>query len=383
MIDPVAFTRELIRCRSVTPSEGGALDLLQRVLEGLGFACHRLKFSDADTPDVDNLYARIGDAAPHFCFAGHTDVVPTGPLEGWTADPFAAELQGDLLYGRGAADMKGAIAAFAAAAERHLQRHGTRGSISLLITGDEEGPAINGTRKVLDWLKARGEAIDACVVGEPTNPTRLGEMMKIGRRGSMNGWLTAHGVQGHVAYPHLADNAAHRLIRMLAAVTAEPLDDGTDHFQPSSVQITSIDIGNPVTNVIPASATAVFNIRFNNCHSSASLTDWLRQRFDTAAGGPDKYDLRIAVSGESFYTEPGALSDLVGDSVEAVTGIRPELSTSGGTSDARFIKDACPVVEFGLVGQTMHKADEQVRIQDIRDLAAIYEAALDGFFGAR
>ena len=379
MIDPVALTRELIRCRSVTPAEGGALDLLQGVLEGLGFTCHRLTFSEAGTPDVDNLYARIGEASPNLCFAGHTDVVPTGPEDAWSADPFSGELRDGMVWGRGAADMKGAIACFVAAAARHLDKGPPAGSISLLITGDEEGPAINGTRKLLQWLAERGERLDACITGEPTNPETLGEMIKIGRRGSLNAVLTVDGTQGHSAYPQLADNAAHRLVALLDALIAAPLDDGSTHFQPSSVQVTGIESGGEATNIIPGSASAAFNVRFNDLHTSDSLTALLRSRLDAAAGGAE-YALEVTVSGESFYTPPGSLSDLVGDAVAAVTGRRPALSTTGGTSDSRFIKDYCPVLDFGLVGQTMHKADERVAVADIAALSAIYEAVLERFF---
>ncbi len=380
MIDPVELARDLIRCRSVTPEDDGALDVLERVLEDLGFVCHRLRFSEQGTPDVDNLYARLGDRGPNFCFAGHTDVVPAGPRDSWSVDPFAAEIRGEELYGRGAADMKGAIAAFVAAAAQVIAGGGPRGTISLLITGDEEGPARNGTRKVLAWLAERGEGIDACLVGEPTNPARLGEMIKIGRRGSMSGTLTVHGTQGHSAYPQLADNAAHRLVRMLHAVTEAPLDSGNDHFEPSSLQIASIDIGNPASNVIPGRARAIFNIRFNDLHSSESLTRWLRDTFDRAAGPDGRYDLAIEVSGEAFYTPPGAFTDLVAGAVERVLGRRPALGTTGGTSDARFIKDYCPVAEFGLVGATMHKVDERTSLADIRALAEIYRIVLEGFF---
>ncbi len=380
MRDAVEFARDLIRCPSVTPAEGGALDTLQAALEGLGFTCHRLRFSEAGTADVDNLYARLGNAAPNFCFAGHTDVVPIGTEAEWSADPFAAELRDGYLYGRGAVDMKGAIAAFVTAVERRLAAGPVPGSISLLITGDEEGIAINGTRKMLQWLEEHGEMLDACLVGEPTNPERIGDMMKIGRRGSMNSILTARGTQGHVAYPHLADNAAHRLVAMLDALIAEPLDEGNEHFQPSSLQITSIDIGNPTENLIPGTAEARFNIRFNDMHSSETLTRWIREKLDAVAGGPDAYDLSIRVSGESFLFPPGALSGLISDSIESVTGRRPNLSTTGGTSDARFIKDHCPVAEFGLVSQTMHKTDERCSVEDINALTDIYEKVLDGFF---
>ena len=378
-LDPVEFTADLIRCPSITPSEGGALDLLQHTLEGLGFKCYRLPFSDVDTPDVDNLYARYGKATPNFCFAGHTDVVPTGPVEEWSANPFHAEVKDDVIIGRGAADMKGAIAAFASAAQRFIDAGTFDGSISFLITGDEEGPAINGTRKMLDWLDANQEKLDICVVGEPTNPMELGEMAKIGRRGSMNMILKVRGTQGHVAYPHLANNAAHRLVAMLDALISEPLDDGNAHFQASSLQITSIDIGNPTENVIPGEAEARFNIRFNDIHTSESLATWVRNKLDGAANGTD-YGLKVRVSGESFVFPPGELSNLISDACEKVVGRRPELSTTGGTSDARFIKNHCPVAEFGLIGQTMHKVDERTRIDDIQNLSEIYLAILEAYF---
>jgi succinyl-diaminopimelate desuccinylase len=379
-IDPVELTRDLIRCPSVTPADAGALDVLQSALERLGFACHRLKFSAPDTPDVDNLYARIGhDGVRNFCFAGHTDVVPVGDRAAWSADPFAAELRDDHVIGRGAADMKGAIAAFAAAAARFIVRcNGSLpGAISLLITGDEEGPAINGTKPVLEWLRGHGERLDACIVGEPTNPTRLGEMIKIGRRGSLTARLTVRGTQGHTAYPQLADNPIHRLLKMLTRVTERPLDQGTAHFQPSTLQISTIDVGNPASNVIPAEARACFNIRFNDKHSGRSLERWLRDELDTIAGA---YDLKVQVSGESFLTPPGPLSDLVAAAVERVLREKPELSTTGGTSDARFIKDFCPVVEFGLAGATMHKVDERVPVADILALSDVYAEVLAGYF---
>ena len=380
MIDPVALAQALIRCPSVTPEEGGALELLQQTLENIGFVCHRLKFSEAGTPDVDNLYARYGSSAPNFCFAGHTDVVPTGPLDAWNRGPFDAVVEDGVLYGRGAADMKGAIACFTAAAQHVLAASQPSGSISLLITGDEEGPAINGTRKLLSWLTENDEALDVCLVGEPTNPERLGQMVKIGRRGSMNGRLTVHGIQGHTAYPHLADNPAHRLVAILNSLVMIPLDEGSAHFPPSTLQISTIDIGNPATNVIPGEARATFNIRFNDLHSSESLTTSLHETIDAAIGQEGRYDLDISVSGESFLTPPGPLSQLVCKSIEAVLGSAPELSTTGGTSDARFIKDHCEVVEFGMVGQTMHKADEQARIEDLQNLRLIYEAVLRGYF---
>lgn len=380
MIDPVQLARDLIQCPSVTPAEGGALDLLQRVLEGMGFTCNRLVFSEDGTPDVDNLYARLGDNRPNFCFAGHTDVVPTGPVDEWSADPFAADIRDGVLYGRGASDMKGAIAAFAAAVERVLSKGALDGSISFLITGDEEGPSINGTKKMLGWLTERKEALDACVVGEPTNPERLGDMMKIGRRGSMNAFIEVKGVQGHTAYPHLADNPAHRLVDMLTALTSKPLDEGSDHFQASSLQISTIDIGNTATNVIPANARAVFNIRFNDLHNSDSLTAWIRKALDGAIGDGGVYELEVQVSGESFLTPPGKLSDVVSAACWDVLQLQPDLSTTGGTSDARFIKDYCPVVEFGLVGQTMHKIDERADVRDIERLTDVYESIITGYF---
>ena len=376
-VDAAALAQALIRCPSVTPADAGALGVLEAALTPLGFTCHRLRFEEAGTAPVDNLYARLGDAGPNLCFAGHTDVVPPGERKGWTVDPFAGTIQDGRLYGRGAADMKGAIAAFVAAVARRTAAGPVKGSISLLITGDEEGVAVNGTRKVLGWLKERGERLDACVVGEPTNPRALGDMIKIGRRGSLTGHLTVYGAQGHVAYPHLADNPLPRLVRMLAAVTAEPLDAGTAHFQPSTLALTTIDVGNPATNVIPAQGQATFNIRFNDAHDPAGLEAWLRARFDSVGGA---YDLRLVCSGDSFVTPPGPLSALVADAVEAVTGRRPELSTTGGTSDARFIKDHCPVVEFGLVGQTMHKVDEHVALDDLARLTDIYHAILRDAF---
>jgi succinyl-diaminopimelate desuccinylase len=381
-IDPVELTRELIRRPSVTPRDEGAIDVLARALEGLGFACHRLVFSEPGTEDVVNLYARLGTASPNFCFAGHTDVVPTGNPESWTVDPFAAEVRDGTLWGRGAADMKGAIGAFVAAVERFLADRGTAfgGSISLLITGDEEGVNINGTKKVLAWLKERGETLDFCVVGEPTNASELGDMAKIGRRGSLTGYLTVHGTSGHSAYPHLADNAVHRLLAMLHPLTSGKLDDGTGHFQPSTFQVSTIDVGNPASNVIPAEAKAVFNVRFNDAWTGARLERHLRDVFDRAGG---RYELRIHVSGESFLTAPGRISEIIVGATEKVTGRRPELSTTGGTSDARFIQAYCPVAEFGLVGQTMHKVDERVPIADIARLAEIYRAMLDLAFPAR
>ncbi len=377
-IDAVALARDLIRCPSVTPRDAGALGVLEQALGPLGFECHRLRFGEGPEA-VENLYARIGRAGRNFCFAGHTDVVPAGDEKGWSVGPFEARVSNGMLFGRGAADMKGAVACMVAAAARFLARRGADfgGAISLLITGDEEGAAVNGTKRVLQWLAARGERLDACLVGEPTSADRLGDMVKIGRRGGLHGRLTAHGVQGHSAYPRLADNAAHRLVRMLAAAMAEPLDEGTAQFEPSSLQVTTIDVGNPAANVIPARASAAFNVRFNDLQTPAGIEHWLRRRFDEVGGG---YDLSITVSGEAFYNPPGPLSDLVCRAVERRVGRRPELGTAGGTSDARFIKDCCPVAEFGLVGRTMHQVDEHVAIADLSALTDIYDAMLEEYF---
>ena len=381
--DPLEIAKELIRCPSVTPEDAGALAVLERWLAPLGFTCERMRFSAEDTPDVDNLYARFGTDAPHFCFAGHTDVVPVGDEAAWTADPFGAEVRQGRLYGRGAADMKSAVASFTAAAER-LVREGFKGSISLLITGDEEGPGVNGTAKMLETLAARGETIDHCLVGEPTSVDKLGDMVKVGRRGSINGWLTVYGTQGHVAYPHLADNPMPRLLEMLRRLDAQVLDEGTDHFQPSNLEITSVDVGNTATNVIPGVARAVLNIRFNDRHTGAGLDLWMRKVLDAVTqemGG--RYEFTTKISGEAFMTEPGDFSALIAEAIEKVTGITPELSTTGGTSDARFIRAYAPVIEFGLPNATMHKADENAGVDDITRLADIYEAILRGYFAGR
>ncbi len=368
--DPIDLAQALIRCPSVTPEDAGALDLLAGALEGLGFACHHIR-SATGGPEIRNLYARLGTEAPNVCFAGHTDVVPPG--KGWTAEPFGGAVDQGRLFGRGAADMKGAIACFVAAVARLLESGKPKGSLSLLITGDEEGPAVDGTVKVLDWLAARGERIDCCIVGEPTNPRKLGDMMKIGRRGSLNCRLTVFGTQGHSAYPHLADNPIPRLLDILRRLTETPLDEGTPHFQASTLALTTVDVGNPATNVIPAEARAGFNIRFNDLHSGASLEAWIRDMVAQAGG---EAEVAVEVSGESFLTPPGPLSEILAQAAFEVTGLRPELSTSGGTSDARFIKNHCPVVEFGLVGQTMHKSDEHVAIADMEALTEIYRRAL-------
>ncbi|WP_226887006.1 succinyl-diaminopimelate desuccinylase [Nisaea nitritireducens] len=381
MIDPVRLTQDLVRCESVTPVEGGALALLEKELTAHGFTCRRMTFHEEGTPDVENLYARIGTGAPNICFAGHTDVVPPGDAADWVAPPFSGEIRDGRLYGRGSSDMKSGVACFAAAAASYVGKHGTdfAGSISFLITGDEEGPAINGTVKVLDWMAEEGESIDACIVGEPTNPEFLGQMMKIGRRGSFTGYLTVHGTQGHTAYPQLADNPIHRLVKMLEPLTEGVLDEGTEHFQPTTVAIATVDTGNPANNVIPAKTSATFNVRFNDLHTAESLEAKFRAMFDAVGG---RYDLRIECTSNAFVTEPGPLSDAVAAAVKDVTGKEPELSTSGGTSDARFIRKFCPVVEFGIVGQTMHKTDEHVMVADIEALTAIYESALEKFFDA-
>ncbi|MGH7098803.1 MAG: succinyl-diaminopimelate desuccinylase [Stellaceae bacterium] len=369
---------ELIRRPSVTPRDEGALDLLAARLRALGFVCHRLAFG-AGEEQIENLYARFGTGRPNLCFAGHTDVVPPGPREAWSFDPFSGGFADGVLQGRGAVDMKGAIAAFVTAADAFLAARGAgfTGSISLLITGDEEGAAKNGTRKVLEWLEAQGERLDASLVGEPTSARTLGDMVKIGRRGSLTGRLTVEGVQGHTAYPHLADNAAHRLVQMLSALIADPLDRGSAHFEPSTLQVATIDIGNPASNVIPAQARAVFNIRFNDLWTSDRLRHWLAERLDAIGG---RYALDVSVSGESFLTPSGIVSDCLGEAIRRVTGRAPELSTTGGTSDARFIQAHCPVAEFGLVGLTMHKADERVDLSDLEGLSAIYREFLELFF---
>ena len=379
-IDPLVLTEALIRAPSVTPHDAGALPHLASVLEPMGFHCELKEFAEPGTDPVLNLYARVGTRGRNLCFAGHTDVVPPGPRDAWASDPFTASVRDGMLYGRGACDMKSAIACFVAAAAQFLATRGKNfdDSISLLLTGDEEGVSINGTKKVLDWLAARGEKLDACLVGEPTNVAALGDMIKIGRRGSLNATITVRGTQGHTAYPHLADNAAHRLVAMLAALLAEPIDRGNAHFQPSTLEISTIDIGNPATNVIPGRARAVLNVRYNDHWSSGSLETWLRQKLDRVA--QDRYELAVQVSGESFLVPPGEVSDLLTKAIRRVTNRIPELSTAGGTSDARFIHRYCPVAEFGMVGRTMHKVDESVPVVDLRHLTEIYRLVLEGFF---
>ena len=380
-VDAVALARPLIRRPSVTPADAGALGVLERALEPLGFACRRLRFAEDGSEPVENLYARRGAGAPHFCFAGHTDVVPPGDESAWSHAPFAAELADGTIYGRGAADMKGAIAAFAAAADRFIAAGGDeRGSISLLITGDEEGPAVNGTRKVLAWMAGRGEIPDACLVGEPTSAETAGDTIKIGRRGSLTCIVEVTGTQGHVAYPDLADNAAARLARISAALADLPLDDGTPHFPPSNLEITTVDVGNPASNVVPGRARAAFNVRFNDLHTGDSLAALLRETVEAAGGAGLRYRMERRLSGEAFLAPPGGFRDLVAAAVEAATGRRPAFSTAGGTSDARFIKDVCPVVELGLPGPTMHKIDERADTADLRRLTDIYGAVLARFF---
>lgn len=376
-VDAIALTRDLIRIPSVTPADLGALDLVQRQLEALGFNARRYRFGD-----VDNLYARLGSTGPNLCFAGHTDVVPPGDAGRWRTDPFEAALEQGVLIGRGAADMKGGIAAFIAATAAWLERNGPpQGSLSFLITGDEEGPAIDGTRKLLAAIAAEGEVLDHCIVGEPTNPAALGDMIKNGRRGSLNCTVTVTGRQGHVAYPHRAANPVRALIRLLAALQDHRLDDGAPGFEPSNLEVVTVDVGNPAQNVIPEQARARFNIRFNTAHTGASLSRWIEGvRDQVAADFGGTIALDIHVSGEAFFTEPGPLTALVQDACEQVTGRRPELSTTGGTSDARFIKEYCPVCEFGLVGATMHQIDERVDAADITRLQAIYEAMIDLYF---
>ncbi len=376
MIDGLELARDLIRCASVTPADAGAQSVLAAVLEGAGFTVHRLVFGEAPDGPIHNLFATIGEGAPHFAFAGHTDVVPAGDVARWSSPPFDAAVSGGHLVGRGAADMKGAIAAFAAAAARHVAA-GFKGRLSLVITGDEEGPATFGTAPLLDWMEANGFVPDLCLVGEPTSARVLGDMVKIGRRGSINAWITVHGAQGHVAYPAMADNPVARLVRILAAVQARVLDTGSDWFQASNLEVTDLAVGNPATNVIPAQASARLNIRFNDLHRGAELEAWLREVVASEAASAE---VVVRISGEAFLTEPGTLSGVVAGAIEAVTGVMPELSTSGGTSDARFIRRLCPVVEFGLVGQSMHKVDEGVPVADLSALEAIYGEVLRRVF---
>lgn len=375
-LDPLDFTKDLIKIPSVTPFDGGALDLLQSKLAQMGFVCKRYVFED-----VDNLYARIGTSAPHICFAGHTDVVPTGDLGKWSNPPFEPIEKDGNLYGRGAADMKSAIAAFACAVQNYLSSHELKGSISFLITGDEEGAAINGTKKLIAQIDEEGEKIDHCIVGEPTCPHILGDMIKNGRRGSINCTIKVHGKQGHVAYPDKADNPIPALLEILYKLQNHRLDDGAQGFQPSNLEIVTIDVGNPASNVIPSNASARFNIRFNTNHTGEGLKNWI---IETRNEVQQKYsahvELDIAISGEPFFTAPSKFTEIVQDAALEITKHRPLLSTSGGTSDARFIKNYCSVIEFGIVGATLHQIDEHVKIDDIFKLTQIYEKVLERYF---
>jgi len=379
MIDPVALSADLIRCPSVTPEEGGAIALLENLLQPLGFACHRISRGV-----VENLYARWGTAQPVFAFAGHTDVVPVGDRAAWARDPFAAEIVDGVLWGRGAVDMKSGVAAFVAAATEFIATD-PKGSIALIITGDEEGYATDGTTAILDWMRAAGETADFCLVGEPTSVSDLGDVAKIGRRGSMSGVLTVRGRQGHSAYPERAANPLPALARICATLAETPLDAGSAHFQPSTLALISIDTGNPAGNVIPAAGRAAFNIRFNDLHDSARLKARVQGVVDDTIAGAGvstglSAELAWKVSGESFLTEPGPRVQAVADAIAAATNRRPALTTGGGTSDARFIKDLCPVMEFGLVGDTMHAVDERVPVAQIRTLSRIYLDVLTRFF---
>jgi succinyl-diaminopimelate desuccinylase len=369
-LDPIACAQELIRCESVTPADGGALDVVQGWLEPLGFTCTRLPFQEEGTERVENLYAERRGNGPNVCFGGHTDVVPVGDPKAWRVPPFSGEVVDGELIGRGAVDMKGAIAAWVAALSR-LPRHA--GTLSLVITGDEEGPSVNGTRKVLHWLRDQGIRLDCCVVGEPTSGARLGDTVKIGRRGSLNAEIGVYGTQGHTAYPQHADNPAHRLAAALDALAHDPIDQGSAHFEPTRLQVTSIDVGNPATNVIPAVATAKLNVRFNDLWDSWHIERWIEDRLNRHA---PRHSLAVRVSGESFLSEPGPLSDALVAGCEQVLGRAPELGTGGGTSDARFIKEMCPVAELGLKNATAHQVDERTSVAELAQLTDVYEAAL-------
>ncbi|HWX72105.1 MAG TPA: succinyl-diaminopimelate desuccinylase [Xanthobacteraceae bacterium] len=378
--DPVTIARDLIRCRSVTPEEGGALDYLQEVLGQAGFAVHRATFAEPGTAPVDNLYARTGIERPNLMFAGHTDVVPPGDETAWKHPPFAGEIAADALYGRGAVDMKGGIACFVAAALDYLNANGgkpNKGSLSFLITGDEEGVAVNGTVKLLQWAAARGETFDHCIVGEPSSHEVLGDTIKVGRRGSLNGTLIVTGRQGHVAYPDRADNPIRGMAVLIAALQG-PLDEGSEHFDPSNLEFTTVDVGNRTVNLIPGEARARFNIRYNDRHSAIALKTLIERRAQAAAGGRVRYALEWQPSNaDVFLTKPGPFTELASAAVAEVTGRKPKLSTTGGTSDARFIKDYCPVLEFGLVGQTAHQVDECAPLGELVALTAIYRRIIE------
>jgi succinyl-diaminopimelate desuccinylase len=381
--DPLAHAVALIRCPSVTPDQAGALDYMEAQLSKAGFVCRRLRFQGEGRPEIDNLYARLGESGPHLCFAGHVDVVPPGDEAAWTAPPFGAEVRNGVIYGRGAADMKGGIAAMMAAVFRYLGAHGSpKGSISFLITADEEGPAVDGTRAAVEWMRASGEKPDHCILGEPTHPNRMGEAIKIGRRGSLNGRLTVRGVQGHVAYPDQTRNPLTGLIAALKRVIDEKLDEGSESFAPSNLEITSIDTGNPAVNVVPAKASAQFNVRFNDRHSAASLSERLRGLIgDSLAHSGLSFDLAFDSNADVFRTEPGPWVGMLIEASREATGLTPELSTSGGTSDARFIKDLCPVAEYGLVNKTIHKIDEMTPLADLETLTEVYRLFLSRYFG--
>ena len=377
-IDPIQLTADLIKCPSVTPAEGGAITLLETVLSANGFTCTRI-----ERGGIHNLFARwgAGKNGRTFGFNGHTDVVPVGDAAAWTVDPFGAEIRDGFMYGRGATDMKSGVAAFVAAAIDFVADTPPDGSVVITITGDEEGDALDGTTAILDWMRANGVTMDHCLVGEPTSPDTMGQMMKIGRRGSLTAFFTATGVQGHSAYPHRANNPVTAMVRLMDRLASHELDQGTDHFDASTLAITTVDTGNPATNVIPAQCRATVNIRFNDLHSGDSLTEWLHSMVDQVADETGiSFDLRIKVSGESFITPPGELSDLIASAVRAELGVTPEMSTTGGTSDARFVKDLCPVTEFGLVGKTMHSVDERVEVAQITQLKSIYSRILQDYF---
>ena len=377
-IDPVSLTADLVRCPSVTPEEGGAIDLLEQLLEKNGFSCTRIVRGQ-----VSNLFAKWGTGKNGrvFGFNGHTDVVPVGDLSSWTVDPFGAEIKEGYLYGRGATDMKSGVAAFVASAIDFVNNKPPDGSIVITITGDEEGEAVDGTVAILDWMQQNGEKIDHCLVGEPTSPSQMGEMMKIGRRGSMNAKITATGTQGHSAYPDRANNPIVAMVKLLDKLESHQLDVGTEHFDPSTLAITSVDTGNKASNVIPAVTKAAVNIRFNDSHSGSSLVSWLKDEIEkVSAEYGIKFETDFKISGESFITPPGELSDLISEAVKKELGVTPKLSTTGGTSDARFIKDMCPVTEFGLVGKTMHAVDEKVETKQINQLKEIYTRILEAYF---
>ena len=374
--DPVALTQDLIRRPSVTPADAGAMDTLQRTLDRMGFECRRMKFGQ-----IENLYARRGTASPNLCFAGHTDVVPAGDRAAWRYDPFGADVSDGILHGRGAVDMKGGIAAWVAAVSRTLAQEEVPGSLSFLITGDEEGEAVDGTVKVVETLRAEGEIIDHCVVGEPTCTAILGDMIKVGRRGSINAYIEVQGKQGHVAYPQRAANPMPVLLRLLNALQTRHLDDGFERFQPSNLEITTVDVGNPTTNVIPAKATARVNVRFNPAQSGPALAAWFQDEAAKAGEGfAGTVSVRTAISGEAFLTEHSTFVELVASAVRTITSQEPDLSTTGGISDARFIRSLCPVVEFGLVGATMHAIDERVPMTEIEQLTTVYQRIIEGYF---